>query len=168
VSGADPQHPPLLLDVDDLPRRYAVKEPCAQRRAAWSQVVLGLAYAGLQWAWGPGQLYFALLGAGYVVLGVLGLVALPRVHLRLEPEGVRRVGVLGRGQLTRWSEVGEVRIPDAWHTAPHLRGHGRFAETTDLGDMTVEQARELQRRLVEARRRAASTAPGDESDEAQV
>jgi len=34
--------------------------------------------------------------------------------------------------------------------------------------MAAEQARELQRRLVEARARAASTAPGVESDEAQV
>jgi len=166
VSGPHLEDVPLLVDVDGLPRRFEIAEARGQRRMSWLNVGVGLVYLAMMGVFGL-RVLSAVLAAMYLLVGGLGLL-LPRVHLRLEPEGVRRVGVLGRGQLTRWSEVGEVRTHDAWHTTPYLRGHGRFAETTDLGDMTVEQARELQRRLVEARRRAASTAPGDESDQAQV
>lgn len=152
--------------MDRLPRRFELAENRVQRRLAWFHLGLGVAYLAVLGVFGL-QVFSAALAGMYLLLGGLGLL-LPPVHLRIEPEGVRRVGVVGRGHLTPWSDVAEVRQPDVWHGVPHLRGHGRFAETTDLGAMTPEHAAELQRRLVEARRRAASTAPGDESDEAQV
>lgn len=162
MSGPEGEEGPPLVDVDGLPQRYELPHLQAQRRWQWVHVVLGAGYLALSLVRSEGSGWpvtvvtvVTVVAVAWVVLGASGLVTASREHVSVEPEGVRRVGVVGRGRLTPWSEVAEVRPPDTWRAVAHLRGHGRLGDTTDLGSMSPEQARELQRRLEDARARAA-------------
>lgn len=149
ASGAEA---PLLVDVGGLPPRFDVPRTRGQRRLSWVNLVLGASWGVMALVGDDLHIAWLVLGGLYLVLGAAGLLALPRAHLLLEPDGVRHVGAVGRGRLTPWAQVAEVRPPSTWSTAAHLRHHGgRFAETTDLPGLSGEQAVELQRRLEAAR-----------------
>lgn len=160
MSGRRGDEPPLVVDVGGLPSRYQVPAARAQRRLSWTYVALGSAYGVLQLVSGEVLPLFLVLGAVWVLMGAVGLLVPARSHLLLQPEGVRHVGAVGRGRLTPWSEVAEVRPPGTFHPVAHLRAHGgRFAETTDLAGMSPEDALELQRRLEAAQEERAGGAP---------
>ncbi|MEJ5945221.1 hypothetical protein WDZ17_07910 [Pseudokineococcus basanitobsidens] len=162
TDGAAGPGTPLLVDVDGLPERLEVPTTKGQRRLAWGNVGLGVAYGLLALLFMEPRVVWLGLGTGYLVFGVLGLVLLPRAHLALTPEGARQVSALGRGRLTPWSAVAEVRPPDTFHPSSHLRfPGGRFAETTDLPGLSADDARELQRRLVAAREGAGARPAAD-------
>lgn len=158
TGRADGEDAPLLVDVDGLPRR--LHDPQQQVGRRWQQalVVIGGAVLLVSVVLDPSASFPQVLGAMWLLQGALGLLVAARVHVSLEPEGVRRVGLVGRGSVVPWSAVAEVRPPDAVHPSSHLRGPGgRFAETTDLPGLPADDARELQRRL-EAARAAAEEA----------
>lgn len=148
---ADGTGPSLVVDVAGLPERSRTPLTRWQRTVPWCYLVLGSLYLGLGQLWGYSSVVLPAVAGSWLLLGASGLLGNHRAHLRLERGGVRRVGALGRGRLTPWSAVAEVRPPEAWHEVSHLRGHGRFPETTDLPGLSGEDARELQRRLEAAR-----------------
>ncbi|GAA2022185.1 hypothetical protein WDZ16_13230 [Pseudokineococcus marinus] len=147
---------PLLVDIDGLQQRIDLPTTRGQRIASWVNVGLGAGYVLMALVLDGPRAVWLGFACGYLVFGILGLVLVPRAHLLLTPAGVRHVGALGRGRLTPWSAVAEVRPPDTFHPSSHLRGPGgRFAETTDLPGLAADDARELQRRLEAARTAAA-------------
>ncbi|MEJ5869270.1 PH domain-containing protein [Pseudokineococcus sp. 5B2Z-1] len=150
--------PPLLVDVGGLPQRFQDPQQQVGRRWLKALVVIGGAALLVSFVLDLSASFPKVLGAMWLLQGGLGLLVAARMHVRLEPEGVRRVGLVGRGRLTPWSSVAEVRPPDTFHPSTHLRGPGgRFAETIDLPGVPADDARELQRRL-EAARTAAEEA----------
>ncbi|WP_298991209.1 PH domain-containing protein [uncultured Pseudokineococcus sp.] len=147
--------PPLLVDVGGLPQRFQDPQQQVGRRWLQALVVIGGAALLVSFVLDLSASFPKVLGAMWLLQGGLGLLVAARVHVRLEPEGVRRVGLVGRGSVVPWSAVAEVRPPDTFHPASHLRGPGgRFAETTDLPGLSADDARELGRRLDEARAHA--------------
>ncbi|WP_298991207.1 PH domain-containing protein [uncultured Pseudokineococcus sp.] len=157
IDPVDGEAASLLVDVDGLPQRLEVPTTKGQRRLSWLNLVLGTYWLLLVLLGDEFEVAWSVLGVLYLLLGAAGLLT-PGAHLRLEPEGVRRVGLVGRGRLTPWSTVAEVRPPDGFHPSSHLRlSVGRFAETIDLPGVPADGARELQRRL-EAARTAAEEA----------
>ncbi|WP_298804534.1 PH domain-containing protein [uncultured Pseudokineococcus sp.] len=147
--------PPLLVDVGGLPQRFQDPQQQVGRRWLQALVVIGGAALLVSFVLDLSASFPKVLGAMWLLQGGLGLLVAARVHVRLEPEGVRRVGLVGRGSVVPWSAVAEVRPPDTFHPSSHLRGPGgRFAETTDLPGLAADDARELGRRLDDARARA--------------
>ncbi|MEJ5869271.1 hypothetical protein WDV85_16145 [Pseudokineococcus sp. 5B2Z-1] len=150
--------PSVVVDLEGLPRVWRTSQ------ARW-----------MPWLWGSMaalaalQLALVLVGGvdasttrvallvGQIMLCVLAAVLGSRLAVSMEPTGYRLASTrLGRG-LRPWSRVAEVRPPSRWLRFAEIRGTRGGDVPVALVGMTAEQADELQRRLVEARARAAQT-----------
>ncbi|MEJ5915239.1 hypothetical protein [Pseudokineococcus sp. 1T1Z-3] len=146
----------LVVDVEGLPTSFSTQSRRMRRFvlgylvAVVLAVVLQVVVTASEGGGGFGYVLAAIWAFVFVGGAVTYLAA---VHERqhLEPGGVRRRAAVGRGCVTPWADVAEVRPADTYSDTPYLRGHGRFGDTTPLIGMTDDQARELQRRLEVAR-----------------
>ncbi|WP_298804532.1 hypothetical protein [uncultured Pseudokineococcus sp.] len=148
--------PSVVVDLEGLPRMWRSWQ---SRWWPWLWATLAVLWAvGLVMAIADDE------GARQVVLSVLQVavnsmlaVYWSTFAVRLEPTGYRVGGAPGRGELRPWSTVAEVRGPSRYTRRAEIRGTTAADTAVPVGGMTAEQADDLQRRLVEARARAAQT-----------
>lgn len=108
---------------------------------------------------GTGDLVMGVVAALGGALAVVAVVDARRSRVVLDPEGVVRRGLLTSRVVRPWSTVGEVRPPSRWVEHAEIRGTSASVVPMALPEMTAEEARELQRRLEDARSRTGRGAP---------
>lgn len=157
-GGRRDEDPSVVVDLGGLPTVWRTSQ------ARWMPWVWGAfaALAALQLAHTVGwdvetSTPRVVLLVAQVVVGVLAAVLASRLAVRMEPTGYRIASTRrGRG-LRPWSRVAEVRPPSRWSRFAEIRGSRGGDVPVALVGMSAEQAEDLQRRLVEARARAAQT-----------